>query len=336
MIRTEQNNSLNQELMGEILIADKLLREPFSPVLRTEVSFDEALSETYAANVWLASEVHQPIGAYKIRGAFNFISNLDQNQKERGVVTASAGNHAQGIALCCNSEGVKCRVYMPRNTPANKINRVLDFGGEQTEVKLVGDSFDEASRAAKDFGREKGAVMAHPFNDLRVIAGQGTWGLEIADRVPNIDVVMCPVGGMGLLAGIATAIKNRYPNAQVIGAEPEGAASLKEALKYGRPAQLETISTFVDGASVKEVGELPFRLAGHLVAATVEVSDLELRKATMQLWERRRPLRAELAGALSVAALNRTEDISGKNVVCLISGGNLSDNRYETEVRLSA
>lgn len=336
MIKAQQDNSLNQELMGEILIADQRLRETHSPVLRTEVTFDEELSENYAANVWLASEVHQPIGAYKIRGAFNFISNLDQNQKERGVVTASAGNHAQGIALCCNSEGVKCRVYMPRNTPANKINRVLDFGGEQTEVKLVGDSFDEASRAAKDFGREKGAVMAHPFNDLRVIAGQGTWGLEIADRVPNIDVVMCPVGGMGLLAGIATAIKNRYPNAQVIGAEPEGAASLKEALKYGRPAQLETISTFVDGASVKEVGELPFRLAGHLVAATVEVSDLELRKATMQLWERRRPLRAELAGALSVAALGHYEGLFGKNVVCLISGGNLSDNRYETEVRLSA
>ncbi|MGH7234507.1 MAG: pyridoxal-phosphate dependent enzyme [Candidatus Saccharimonadales bacterium] len=335
MIRVEQDSPIDQQLMGEILLAEKLINEPGSPVRKTEIHYDDYLSDQHGANIWLASELHQPIGAYKIRGAYNFVKNMDESEKERGVVTASAGNHAQGVALCCSAEGVACQVFMPKNTPANKITRVLDLGGELTSVKLIGESFDESQQAAISYAQQTGSVLAHPFNDLKVIAGQGTWGLEIADNIEDIDFVMSPVGGMGLFAGIATSLRSRSPATQMIGVEPEDAPSLDNALLHGKPTPLEKIDTFVDGAAVKEVGELPFFIARHLVTQVVSISNLELRKVITKLWERRPPLKAELAGALSVAALNHlSQDIKGKTVVCLVTGGNLSDDRYISEVQL--
>ncbi|MEK7594510.1 MAG: pyridoxal-phosphate dependent enzyme [Patescibacteria group bacterium] len=331
----ELQTAVNLELLDEIHLASQVMSEPDSPVLGTELYRDDLLSDRYDADIWLASELHQVIKAYKIRGAYNFLGSLSDDQRSRGVVTASAGNHGQGIALSSDRTGVASHVFMPQNTPYNKVGLVASLGGENTQVTLVGDTFDETQEHALKFSEATGAVYAPPFNDLKVIAGQGTWGLEIAQELPNIDLVMCPVGGMGLLAGTSTAVKSEQPDARVVGVEPAAASSLGLAYANGSPSSLASIDTFVDGAAVKRVGEIPFRLASHLVDDLVTVTNQEVRQATTDLWERPEPVRAELAGALSVAGLHKhAEFVRGKTVVCMVSGGNLSPERYKAEVRV--
>jgi threonine dehydratase len=334
MKQFEQYPQTNLKMLEDIYRASEAMAEPSSPVLKTELIHDDLLSDHLGAEVWLASELHQAIGAYKVRGAYNFVLGTTDEEKEKGVVASSAGNYGQGIALSSNSMGVKTRVFMPVDTPQFKVDRVAEFGGDQTDITLAGKDYDESQVLAKRFSDETGRVFASPFNDWRVIAGQGTWGVEITDSIPDIDMVFTPVGGMGLLAGVSTAVKYRQPQAEIVGVEPAGAASLKHALSYGKPMPLDKIDTFIDGAAVKQVGELPFKLAHHLVDSTIGITKAEIRNATTQLWERNNPIRAELAGALAVAGLMKYEGyLLGKTIVCLVSGGNLSQARYEAEVR---
>jgi len=335
MSTVEIQNSVNSGLLGDIYDARVLLSESDSPVQATVINYDEELSDRYNANIWLASELHQVIGAYKIRGAYNFLRNMSDSDRGMGVVTASAGNHAQGIALSSNITGVNCEIFMPVCTPVQKVNQVALYGGEDTTINLVGETFDEAQQYAMKYAEERGAIYASPFNDTRVIAGQGTWGLEIADCIEDLDMVLCPVGGMGLLAGISTAIKARQPGVRIVGVEPRGAASLRLAYQSGKPYPLRRIDTFVDGAAVKKVGRIPFDLASHLISSLVSVGNLDVRRATTELWQRQSPIKAELAGALSVAALNSyAKHVQGKNVVCLVTGGNLSEIRFHEEVKV--
>ncbi len=334
MKHLEKNPQINLKMLDDIYRASEAMGHPSSPVQRTELIHDDLLSERLDAEVWLASELHQPIGAYKIRGGFNYVLGMTDEERERGIVTSSAGNHAQAMALSSNSVGVNARVFMPVDTPQYKVDRVAEFGGDTTDITLAGKSYDESQELAKRFSEENGGVFASPFNDWKVVAGQGTWGVEITDSIPNIDMVFSPVGGMGLLAGISTAIKYRQPQAEIVGVEPSGAASLQHALDHGRPTPLETIDNFIEGAAVKQVGDLPFKLAHHLVGRTIGVSRAEIRVATTELWERADPIQAELAGALAIAGLLKYEgDLVGKTIVCLVSGGNLSQARYVEEVR---
>jgi len=335
MTNPELQTSVDLTLLDGIYMAQKVIAEPASPVLKTEMFYDEILSEKYDADVWLASELHQPIGAYKIRGAYNFVQNMTDSEKHRGVVTASAGNHGQGIALSGNLASVDNHIFMPETTPENKVASVSSQGGDTTKITLAGKTFDESEAFAKKYCDETGAVFAHPFNDRRVIAGQGTWGLEIAAALPDVDFVFCPVGGMGLLAGISTAMKYDNPNAEIVGVEPAGAASMMKALERGHTTALpENLDTFVDGAAVRQVGQVPFSLARHLVSQVVSVSNAELCQTTTELWEREQPIRVELAAALAITGLQKNrQKIIGKSVVCLLSGGNLSQTRYDNEVK---
>ncbi len=332
----EQQTDVDQQMLNEIYLASRLMQEPESPVLETNITFDEILSSQLDANVWLAQELHQPIGAHKIRGAYNFFQNMTSEEMGRGVVTASAGNHSQGIAMISHRMGIRSSVFMPKCTPSNKVERAAELGGQFTRIYLVGNNFDESQEHAQQYAQETGGVFASPFNDRRVIAGQGTWGLEIAEALSDIDLVFCPVGGMGTLAGIATAIMARQPGAEIVAVEPKSAASLSLAYELGKPYPLPEIDTFVDGAAVKKVGEIPFKIASHLVSEVVTVSNLEVRRATTSLRERKTPILAELAGSMSVGGLlNKfAEEIKGKTAVCMISGGNLRRDRYEREVKL--
>ena len=253
MSTIETLHSVNTDLLAEIYSAQDVLRDSDSPVLETKLTYDVGLSDRYSADIWLASELHQPIGAYKIRGAHNFLRTMTDADRSRGVVTASAGNHAQGIALSSNILGVECALFMPICTPILKVQQVAQHGGRYTTIKLVGETFDEAQNHAKQYAEDWGALYASPFDHTRVIAGQGTWGLEIVDSMEDLDMVICPVGGMGLIAGIGTAIKSRRSDVRIMGVEPEGAASLTHAYQLGEPYPLERLDTFVDGAAVKTV-----------------------------------------------------------------------------------
>lgn len=320
-----------QEAKGRIESAD-------SPVEKTRIQRADTLSEMLEADIWLASEVHQPIRAYKIRGAYNFVASLMKSEREKGVVTASAGNHAQGVALSCRSLGIENKIYMPETTPIFKQQRVKELGGETTEVRLVGRTFDECAREATAESARTRAVFVPPFDDTKVIAGQGTWGLEVRELLPHIDAVLFPVGGMGLLSGAGVALSNKDYFIDIIGVEPEGAPSLTYALQNNKAAPLEeSIDTFVDGAAVGQVGKLPFLFARHIIDRVVTVSNYEARVATTSLRETQHPdLQVELAGSLAVAGLLRDQDrIKGKTVVCMLTGGNLGQERYESEVKVN-
>lgn len=335
MSTAEIQQTINQELLSKICTARELLSAHDSPVDSTRILYDPELSNKYSANIWLASELHQPIGAYKIRGAYNFFQNIPESDKGKVVVTASAGNHAQGIALSSRLTGNCSEIFMPTCTPDQKVKQVAIHGDESVKINLVGENFDEAELQAMKFVDRHDAVYASPFNNYDVIAGQGTWGLEIADYLNDIDLLFCPVGGMGLLAGISSAIKSRQPRVDVVGVEPNGAASLSHALELGSPDALSQIDTFIDGAAVKRVGDLPFELASRLLSDVVTVDNQDVRKTTTDLWQRQQPIKTELAGALSVTALQYyAKKIIGKNVVCLVTGGNLSEARFNEEVRL--
>jgi threonine dehydratase len=289
----------------------------------------------------VVSELHQPGQSFKLRGAFIFFKNLTRAQLKAEVGTASAGNHAQGIAYCSKLFEVKSHIVMPVNTPKHKITRVKEIGGDYVEPLLVGDDVDEALEYAKDYCKKTGAIFSAPFDDINVIAGQATLGIEIYQDLPNIDTVFCPVGGMGLIAGIAAAIKNRNPNVKIIGVEPEGAPSLQYARKIGKPSPLEgEIDTFVDGAAVRQVGEVPFEMTNHLIDDVISVSNTDLRQVITELWDIDKSyswlVRSELAGGLALTGFRNYGSSSGSEATaCIITGGSLSRERFESEVRIS-
>lgn len=298
-------------------------------VLKTPLQFHKKLSEKFKAQIYLKREDLQVVRSYKLRGAYNLIQSLTDEQRRRGVVCASAGNHAQGVAFACNRLGIKGRIYMPVITPKQKINQVKMFGGQNIEIVLIGDTFDECQSHALEFTKSNNMVFIPPFDDLRVIEGQGTVGKEIFEELSDIDILFIPVGGGGLCAGVGQYFKTHSPKTKIVGVEPLGAPSMKEALKAGKPVVLDTIQRFVDGASVKKVGDITFELCKDILTDMLLVPEGKVSTTILQLYNED-AIVAEPAGALSIAALEQYADkLNGKKVVCIVSGGNNDIDRMQ-------
>jgi len=288
------------------------------------------LSERYGAKILIKREDMQAVRSFKIRGAYNKIASLSAEDRKRPIVCASAGNHAQGVAFACAHHlGIGGTVFMPRITPTQKIERVEHFGGEFVEIRLVGDSYDEANTAAEEYCAQKQGIFVHPFDDLDTIAGQGTVGKEIFDATGGeVAVVILPVGGGGLASGVASYIKGRNPSKIVIGAEPAGSPSMYESLKQGRVVTLDKMQTFVDGAAVRKAGQRTFELCRRYVDRVVLVPEGRICTTMVELYQNEGII-TEPAGALSLSALDDVaEEIRDKTVVCVLSGGNNDILRY--------
>lgn len=274
-------------------------------------------------NLYLKAENLQTTGSFKIRGAFYKMSTLSDEQKQKGVIACSAGNHAQGVALSAAQNGIKATIFIPSTAPISKIEATRKYGAE---IRLIDGVYDDAYNAAVLHQKETGAVFVHPFDDVDVIAGQGTIALELLEQMPDLDVVIVPVGGGGLISGIAYAIKMLKPNCKVYGVQANGAGSMFEALQQQELVSLNKVSTFADGIAVKSPGKLTFDLCSQYVDAIVTVSDDEIATAILALLEQQK-LVAEGAGAVSVAAaIFNKIPIEGKNVACVVSGGNIDVN----------
>ncbi len=298
-------------------------------VARTPLQVSKRLSRTYGAKVLIKREDLQEVRSFKIRGAYNKIASLLAEDQKRGVVCASAGNHAQGVAFACSDLGITGTIFMPAITPTQKIDRVKQFGGDAVEIRLVGTSYDDAAAAAQQYGRQQQAVFVHPFDDPLTIAGQGTVGKEIYEELAGaLDVVVTAIGGGGLISGVAAYLKHQDPKISIIGAEPAGCPSMAESLRTGNVVVLDEIDTFVDGVAVKRVGDLPFRLCQLYVERVVVVPEGEVCTTVIELYQNE-GIVAEPAGALSVSALpHLARQIEGKTVVCVLSGGNNDILRY--------
>ena len=291
-------------------------------ISRTALQLNRSLSKKYQCNVYLKREDLQVVRSYKIRGAFNMMSTLDKEILERGVVCASAGNHAQGFAFSCKKLNIKGVVFMPIITPKQKVNQTKMFGEHFIEVKLVGDTFDDCANAAKKYTLENGLTFIPPFDDHSIIEGQGTVGLEILEDLTTVDYLFAPVGGGGLVAGVGSYFKTYSPNTKIIGVEPEGAPSMTEALNNGAPVELYSIDRFVDGAAVKRVGDKTFDICKDVLDEMHLVAEGKVCSTILKLYNED-AIVVEPAGALSVAVLDDYADvIKGKNIVCIISGSN--------------
>jgi threonine dehydratase len=291
-------------------------------VNRTPLQLNRSLSRKYGANIYLKREDLQIVRSYKLRGAYNMMSTLSAEQLKSGVVCASAGNHAQGFAFSCRKMNVKGIVFMPGITPKQKVNQTRMFGESNIEIRLVGDTYDDCEFAARKFVEQTGMVFIPPFEDYRIIEGQGTVGVEILEDLADIDFIFVPVGGGGLSAGVGSYFKTFSPQTKIIGLEPMGAPSMFEALKAGHPVTLPTIDRFVDGAAVKRVGDLTFSICKEVLDDMILVAEGKVCSIILKLYNEE-AIVVEPAGALSVAALDDfATRIKGKNVVCIVSGGN--------------
>ena len=299
-------------------------------VIKTPLQYVQSFSDAYQANIFFKREDLQVVRSYKIRGAYNKIKNTPKENLTNGIVCASAGNHAQGFALSCSEMKVKGVVFMPLTTPQQKISQVRLFGKEYVEVKLVGDTYDESFYAAKEYCENNESVFIHPFDDEEVIAGQGTVGLEIIEEFKKpIDYLILPVGGGGLASGVGSVIKTISPETKIIGVEPKGAASLSISLKNDKNTELVQIENFVDGASVKKMGDRNFEYCKELLDDVITIDEGHICSTILKVYNEN-ALVVEPAGALSIAALeNIKEKIKGKNVVCIVSGGNNDITRME-------
>ena len=301
------------------LDAFKNARNVLHGVIRpTHLIHSPYLSRLCGNNVYLKPENMQVTGAYKIRGAYYKISTLTEEEKARGLITASAGNHAQGVAYAASQAGVKATIVMPTTTPLVKVNNTKDYGAE---VILHGEVFDDAAELAAQMAEEQGLTYVHPFNDPVLATGQGTIAYEIFQDLPDVDAILVPVGGGGLITGISTLTKQLNPSVEVIGVEPTGAASMKASLEAGHVVSLPSASTIADGVAVKTPGDKVFPYVQKYVDRILALEDGELVEAFLDLMERHKMV-VENAGLLTVAAL-RHLDFKGKNVVCVLSGGNM-------------
>ncbi|GEL19730.1 L-threonine dehydratase [Pseudonocardia asaccharolytica DSM 44247 = NBRC 16224] len=286
------------------------------------------LSEAVGGEVWLKREDLQPVRSYKIRGAYNLIAQLDEAACERGVVCASAGNHAQGVAFAGARLGVTARVYLPRTTPRQKRERVATLGGRFVDLVVGGNTYDEAAAAAIADANDTGATLVPAFDDPRTVAGQGTVAREIISQLGRApDLVVVPVGGGGLLAGMATWLGDRNPDVRLAGAEPAGAAGMAAALAAGAPVVLEDLDPFVDGAAVRRVGEVTFAIVRDAGVAPTLVPEGRVCVEMLALYQSDGII-AEPAGALAPAALDALDIDPGSTVVCVLSGGNNDVSRY--------
>ncbi len=308
------------DLFEEVQLAREVL---LKVVVQTPLLCNVNLSERYKASVYLKREDLQAVRSYKIRGAYNKMNSLDQEEKKRGVVCASAGNHAQGVAYSCSLLNVHGVIFMPQTTPAQKIKKVEQFGKDHVEVILYGDSFDDAYERARAYAVENDSPFIHPFDDEKVIAGQGTVGLEILEAADfNIDYLFVPVGGGGLAAGVCTVFRQLSPATKIVGVEPSGAPSMKTAIDNGINLSLPSIDRFVDGAAVKKVGDLTFSVCKDVLHDVVLVPEGKVCSQILKLYNEEGMV-VEPAGALSIAALDfYREQIENKNVVCVVSGSN--------------
>ena len=294
-------------------------RERLSTVtVKTKLIHSDVFSQECGNDVYIKPENLQITGSFKVRGAYNKISKLSNEEKERGVIAASAGNHAQGVALAAKRLGIKAVIAMPKHTPLIKVKATKQYGAE---VVLHGEIYDEAYQKAVDLQKEKGYVLVHPFDDEDVIEGQGTIALEVLEELPDADVLLVPVGGGGLVAGIAAAAKLKDPQIKVIGVEPEGAASALAGLKADHPVPLAEVATIADGTAVRTIGSLTLDYIKEYVDEVVTVSDYELMESFLLLVEKHK-LVAENAGILSLAGLKKLK-CRGKKVVSILSGGNI-------------
>lgn len=285
---------------------------------QTKLVYSEYLSEQTGGKVYLKPENMQRTGAYKLRGAYYKISTMTEAERERGLITASAGNHAQGVAYAAKSFGCKAVIVMPTVTPLIKVNRTKSYGAE---VVLYGDDYDAASTYAKKLAEKEGYTFVHPFNDLDVATGQGTIAMEIVQEMPTVDYIIAPVGGGGLLTGVSTLAKMLNPKIQVIGVEPLEAASMTAALAAGEVVELESANTIADGTAVRAVGDKLLPYVQENVAQMLQVEDNELIGVFLDMVENHKMI-VENSGLLSVAALKQL-DLKGKKVVCILSGGNM-------------
>lgn len=308
---------------------DEAARRIAPAVSVTPVQHNARLTQATGLDVWLKREDLQTARSYKVRGAYNLIAQLGPEEITAGVVCASAGNHAQGVAQACAALGVRARIFLPRTTPRQKRQRVAQIGGRWVETVIVGDYFDEAAAAAQKDAEARDAILVPPFDHAGIIAGQGTVARELLEQLHSEPhSVVVPVGGAGLLAGVVTWLKTRHPSVRVIGVEPAGAASLTAALQAGCPTTLDRVDTFVDGASVARVGDLTFDLVRSRVDDVVTVPEGLVCQEMIDLYQEDGII-AEPAGALASAAVRSGLRLPpGSRVVCLLSGGNNDLSRY--------
>lgn len=299
-------------------------------VAETPLLKNENLSAQFAAQVFLKREDLQPVRSYKLRGAYHKISTLSNEQTLNGVVCASAGNHAQGVAFACNILQLKATIFMPLTTPAQKVKQVKLFGKKWVNIVLKGDTYDDAFAESQVYCAANKAVFIHPFDDEKVITGQGTVALEILQQaVVPIEYLFFPIGGGGLASGVASVFKKLSPTTRLIGVEPEGAASMKWSIKNNENTTLENIDKFVDGAAVKRVGDTTFKICKELLDVLLTVPEGKVCTTILQLYNEE-AIVVEPAGALSIAALDMMKDeIAGKSVVCIVSGSNNDITRTE-------
>ncbi|AWK75513.1 threonine dehydratase [Rhodococcus oxybenzonivorans] len=345
---TAARNTTSPLTVGDI---DAAIERISHVIDATPLQWSERLSALTGANVYLKREDLQVVRSYKLRGAYNLMAQLAPDERAAGVVTASAGNHAQGVAFACRAMGIVGRIYVPSSTPKQKRDRIRAHGGEFVELILTGETYDAAAAAAAADVLRTGATMVPPFDDVRTAAGQGTIAAEILAQLDTVpDAVVVPVGGGGCIAGMATYLHAHAPRTALVGVEPTGAASMTAALVAGAPVTLSEIDPFVDGASVKRVGDLPFAVVSALGAEVVSHTALlqadgstirldpesfvmtnldegALCTTMLELYQNEGII-AEPAGALSVAALGSITFEPGSTVVCLVSGGNNDVSRY--------
>jgi len=284
----------------------------------TKLVFSEFFSEQSGNKVFFKPENMQYTGAYKVRGAYYKIFTLSEEEKKKGIVTASAGNHAQGVAYAAKLSGIKATVFMPTTTPLIKINRTKNYGAD---VELYGDVFDEAASKALEYAKESGATFVHPFNDLTVATGQGSIAMEIIKELPTVDIILVPIGGGGLCAGVATLVKMLNPSIQVIGVEPENAACMKASIKEDHIVTLESANTIADGTAVKTPGDKLFKYIKENIHDIITINDNELIVSFLDMVENHKMV-VENSGLLTVAALKHL-NVKGKKIVSILSGGNM-------------
>lgn len=319
--------SHNHIRLEEIVQAQMHLKDVIS---RTPLQYNRVLSERYNCQVWLKREDLQIVRSFKIRGAYHLMRSLSPEETVKGVVCASAGNHAQGVAYSCQTLGIPGKIYMPSTTPRQKVKQVSFFGGEMVEVILTGDTFDDAYAEAIAESQRSGLAFIHPFDDRKIIAGNGTVGQELLEKAEAApDYIFVTVGGGGLAAGVASYIKIAAPQTQIIGVEPEGAPSLRASLDAGEVVPLDMIDKFVDGAAVKRIGDLTFSICQELLDDVITVPEGKVCTTLLDLYNEN-AIVAEPAGALPIAALDAYRDqIAGKTVVCVVSGGNNDVDRMQ-------
>ena len=296
--------------------------------LRTPLHVSDRLSALTGAAIWLKREDLQPVRSYKIRGAYNLVSQLTAEQRAAGVICASAGNHGQGVALACARLGVRATIFVPSTTPRQKRERMLAIGGANVELVVRGETYDDSSRAGHEHAAQTGMVMVPAFDDSRTIAGQGTVAREIVEQLGHApDVVLVPVGGGGMVAGVVTWLAENCPDTRVLGVEPAGAACMGAAMIAGHPVELTAIDTFVDGAAVRKAGEIPYAIAARHDLQLLTVPEGRVCSEMLDLYQIDGII-AEPAGALASAAIGPWMPEPGQTVVAILSGGNNDVSRY--------